>query len=407
MPFPKVPLLNVELDNCTFSELLNQLKQGGFVVTPNVDHLVKLQHDSEFLHVYQHADYVVCDSQILVWVARLLGTPIKDKISGSDLFPAFYQHYAADPEETIFLLGGNEADVAIAAQDNINAKVYAYLEYQNLSPRDMVIAHYSPPRGFEIDPEEGAKIIQQVNESQATVLAVGVGAPKQEKWIYHHRHLMPGVKTFFAIGATIDFEAGEISRAPTWMSPLGLEWLFRLWADPKRLWRRYLVESLPFAWFILCQRFNRYRHHKPLLLLLQDAGLLSTQQVNQVFREQYRYERQKLDIPTAATLINQYQWLEPETIRFFDGAIAHLLNSSTPPVSILTLLNQAHLLNEVQCNTLKAESVQLNGVPEELALHKGWLGQQTLRFFQQLHTLSQNPRNHRLERLFFISPNPL
>ena len=90
------------------------------------------------------------------------------------------------------------------------------------------------------------------------MLAIGVGALKQEKWIYKYKNKLSNIKIFLAIGGTIDFEAGTIERAPKWMSHAGLEWLFRLSLEPKRLWRRYLVEDLPFTWLILKQKFNLY-----------------------------------------------------------------------------------------------------------------------------------------------------
>ena len=90
-------------------------------------------------------------------------------------------------------------------------------------------------------------------------MAIGVGAPKQEKWICKYKHKLPNIKIFLAIGATIDFEAGNIKRAPKWMSDIGLEWLHRLLSEPKRLWKRYLIEDLPFLWLILEQKLNLYK----------------------------------------------------------------------------------------------------------------------------------------------------
>ena len=101
-----------------------------------------------------------------------------------------------------------------------------------------------------------------INQSEATVLAVGVGAPKQEKWIYKYKNFLPNIKIFLAIGATIDFEAGNIKRAPKIVSNLGFEWLYRLLSEPKRLWKRYLVDALPFFWLILQQKLNLYK--KPI-----------------------------------------------------------------------------------------------------------------------------------------------
>jgi N-acetylglucosaminyldiphosphoundecaprenol N-acetyl-beta-D-mannosaminyltransferase len=243
-----VRVLNVEIDNLPMQQLLEALRHGGFVITPNVDHLMKLQSSRAFFDVYQRADYRVCDSQILMFVAKWLGTPIQEKISGSDLLPAFYQHYRNDTDMRLFLLGAGEG-VALRAQKNINAKV----------GRHMVVDAHSPSFGFERDEAECERIIAMINGSGATVLAVGVGAPKQELWIAKYRDRLPNVKVFLPIGATIDFEAGHVSRAPGWMSSAGLEWAYRLGCEPRRLWKRYLGDAVPFFWLVLRQRMNVYQ----------------------------------------------------------------------------------------------------------------------------------------------------
>lgn len=251
MNHSRVNILNIPIDNISMGGLLDELKHGGVVFTPNVDHLMKLQKDREFYRVYQDADYRVCDSQLIMYAARFLGQPIQQKVSGSDLFPAFYQRYSQDENVKIFLLG-SLAGVAAIARRSINQKV----------GRNMVVDSYSPPLGFENDPLECAKIIEIINNSGANVLAVGVGAPKQEKWIIKYRSSLSEIKTFFAIGATIDFEAGSLRRAPAWMSSAGLEWLYRLLSEPGRLWRRYLVEDLGFFILIFRQKLQMNRTKK-------------------------------------------------------------------------------------------------------------------------------------------------
>jgi N-acetylglucosaminyldiphosphoundecaprenol N-acetyl-beta-D-mannosaminyltransferase len=243
-----IRLLNVEIDNLSLTELLESLRNGGFVITPNVDHLMKLQRNRAFYQVYQEADYRICDSQIVMYMAKFLGTPIREKICGSDLFPAFYTHFRHDNSMRIFLLGAAEG-VANRAMQRINTKL----------GRNMVIGAHSPSFGFERDDAECRRIIDIINASGATVLAVGVGAPKQELWIAKYRHLMPNVKVFLPIGATINFEAGAVSRAPRWISEVGLEWMYRLMCEPKRLWKRYLGDALPFFWLVLQQRLRLYR----------------------------------------------------------------------------------------------------------------------------------------------------
>lgn len=143
---------------------------------------------------------------------------------------------------------GAREGVACEAQKRINAKV----------GRQIVTGTHSPSFGFEKNEEECDRIIDMINASGATVLAVGVGAPKQEKFIYKYRDRFKHVKIFLAIGATIDFEAGNVARAPKWISDLGLEWFYRLVSEPRRLWKRYLVEGPAFFWFILLQVCNLY-----------------------------------------------------------------------------------------------------------------------------------------------------
>ena len=242
-----VRILNLEIQNITMDALLRQLGAGA-VYTPNVDHYVQLQRDEAFMEAYRQAEWRVCDSKILMYVARFLGTPLREKLSGSDVFPAFCDFHRDNPAITIFLLGAMEG-VAGRAMQRINARV----------GRRMVVGAYSPPFGFERDPQECSRILERILNSGATVLAVGLGAPKQETFIHRFRAQLPGVRIFLAIGATLDFEAGSLSRAPKLLSELGLEWLYRLGREPKRLWRRYLVEGPTFFRLVLLQKLGLYK----------------------------------------------------------------------------------------------------------------------------------------------------
>lgn len=243
----KIKVLNVLINNVLLDDVLEKLTEG-IVFTPNVDHIMKLQHDKEFFRAYGTADYKMCDSQILMYVSKFLGTPIREKISGSDFFPAFYNYHKNNEGIKIFLLGAAEG-VAKQAQCRINEQV----------GRRIVVGSHSPSFSFEKNEKEGEKIVKMINNSGATVLVVGVGAPKQEKWIYKYKQELSNIKIFLAVGATIDFEAGKISRSPNWMSSIGFEWLYRLISEPKRLWKRYLIEDLPFLWLILQQKLNLYK----------------------------------------------------------------------------------------------------------------------------------------------------
>ena len=244
----RIPILNIEIDNFSLDELLSELKEG-IIVTPNVDHLVMLQHDKEFYDIYQKAEYVILDSQVVKIILRLLGTPAKAVISGSDFFPAFYKYHKDNPDIQIFLLGAMPG-VAANAKEIINNKV----------EREIITGYYSPEFGFEKDENYCQKIIDMINESKANVLAVGLGAPKQEKWISKYRARLKHVKILMGIGATIDFEAGSLQRAPKYMRILALEWLYRLYKEPKRLWKRYIVNDLPFFWLVFKYKIGRYKN---------------------------------------------------------------------------------------------------------------------------------------------------
>lgn len=243
----QVQILNVRLHDLSRDELLAAF-QSGMMINPNVDVIMKLQADEEFFRVIERADLRICDSQIVMYAAVFLGTPLREKISGSDFFGEFCAYHAANSQMRVFLLGGAEG-VAERARHNVNTRL----------GREIITHAHSPSFGFERDERESASIVERVNASGCTVLAVGVGCPKQEKWLDRHRARMPGVRIFMCIGATIDFEAGNVRRAPRWMSDAGLEWLFRLWADPRRLLRRYLIDDLPFFWLLLKQRFGFYK----------------------------------------------------------------------------------------------------------------------------------------------------
>lgn len=205
--------LNINVQNINKKQLLQQLNKG-VLITPNVDHLVKLQKDREFYETYQKAEWVVCDSKILYILSKLLKNPLPEAIPGSSFFTAFYEYHKDDPNCKIFLLGAAEG-IAVKAMERINQKV----------GRNIIVGAHSPSYGFEKKPEECEELIRIVNESGANVVLVGVGAPKQEKWIMKYRNRMPKVDIFMGLGATIDFEAGTLKRAPKLWQKIGMEWL--------------------------------------------------------------------------------------------------------------------------------------------------------------------------------------
>ena len=370
-----VDFLNVSIHNTTTSELLAELNyNGGVVVTPNVDHLVKIQSDRDLLKAYYSSDYRVCDSKILQYLSLFLGNPIKEKISGSDFFPAFYQYNRHNEDIKIFLLGA-KAGIAQQALVNINQK----------AGREIVVAAHSPSFGFEQNEQECQEIIERINYSDATVLAVGVGAPKQEKWIAKYRHQLPKIKIFLAIGATIDFEAGSVKRSPELMSNVGLEWLYRLVSEPDRLWKRYLVDSLPLFWLVAQQKLNKYHfstklqaEYLPLGEILQQAGLLSPQIIRQTLKQQARSQNHRF-----GEILVQEGLIPATTVNFFVNDLPSLIHTA-PKLRLGDYLNNAGLLEPGQvAETLQQQSLT-QGKFGEIITQKGWINPKTLNWFINL-----------------------
>ena len=244
----KIRILNVEIDNVTQEELLAGLKHG-VLVTPNVDQIVKMQSDKDYYEIVKKAEWCVCDSKILYLCSKLLRTPLPEAIPGSSFFPMFYEYHKDDEQCKIFLLGAMNG-VAQKAMNNINHKI----------GRQIVVGAYSPSYGFEKKIDENERIYEMINESGANVVLVGVGCPKQEKWIDIHKGQMPGVDIWMALGATIDFEAGNIKRAPKMWRAMYMEWFYRFLQEPKRMFRRYFIDDMKFFWYFRKQLLGIYKN---------------------------------------------------------------------------------------------------------------------------------------------------
>lgn len=244
---PRVAMLNAWVHDVTLEEVVEDLREG-VLLTLHVDMIMKLQTDRAFHALLPEFDVITCDSQIMYFATKFLGTPVSERVSGSDFFPVFCRRWGNDPETTVFLLGGREG-VAEKAAANINAKV----------GREMIVGAYAPAFDFETRDGEIERMIDAVNASGATVCLVGLGGGRQEKWIMAHKDRMPGVRLWLPLGGTIDYESGDFARPPAWVTNAGLEWLYRLVREPRQRWHRYLVHEPPFLWQVLKQRLGLYR----------------------------------------------------------------------------------------------------------------------------------------------------
>ena len=239
MTAPRVRLFGIDLDNLTIEEAVERIirdyaavRERAMVTTPNVDVAVQLDRNSQLREDYSRASMVLADGAPIILASRLLGAPLKERVAGSDIFPLLCGK-ARDRGLRVMLIGGGEG-VAQKAAENLSSR------YPGLD----IVAH-TPSSGFDSKPDECDRIVELINELRPHLLFLGVGTPRQERWIarYQERYC-PCVS--IGVGASLDFEAGRIRRAPLLMRKTGLEWLFRLLREPRRLYRRYLIDDMRF-----------------------------------------------------------------------------------------------------------------------------------------------------------------
>ena len=246
----RINVCGVEIDRYNFDQVLERIvdhavagKPPEYVVTPNAMHIVSLQADPLFQEIYRQAFLVVPDGVSLIWSAQFLNTPLNGRVNGTDLFEQLCAA-AAETGLKVFLLGGR-AGAADAAKHVLETR----------HPCLNIVGTHCPPYGFESQPTELAAINAKIKSVQPDLLFVGLGAPKQEKWIAANYQEL-SVPISVGIGVSFELVADMVSRAPVWMQKTGLEWLFRLIVEPKRLWKRYIVGNPLFILLVLKQRLR-------------------------------------------------------------------------------------------------------------------------------------------------------
>lgn len=199
--------------------------------------------DTHFMNALQRSDVLIPDGISIVLAKKILyGQKIR-KIAGDDLFKYEMGRLQAREGGSCFFLGSSESVLSMIAEK-------ANREYS-----DVKIGTYSPPYKAEFTLEETNHMIDVVNGFQPDVLFVGMTAPKQEKWAYDNK-LKLNVGHICCIGAVFDFYAGTMNRAPGWMIAIGMEWCYRLFKEPKRMWRRYLIGNVKFLYFVIHEKLR-------------------------------------------------------------------------------------------------------------------------------------------------------
>jgi N-acetylglucosaminyldiphosphoundecaprenol N-acetyl-beta-D-mannosaminyltransferase len=247
-------ILGVPIDDLNMNETVDRLEgfvlhgrafqKSHHIVTVNTDFVVKSQQDPELRSLLQTADLSTADGMPLVWSAHLLGVPLQERVAGADLVPALAAR-AASKGFSVYFLG---------AAPGIAEKAATIL--QTRFPELRVAGVQSPM--YQVDEEIDPIVLEHIQAANPDILMVAFGNPKQEKFIQRYRHIL-NVPVMIGVGGSLDFIAGKTKRAPHWMQSTGLEWLHRLLQEPRRLFRRYLLDLFVFS-TLFYQQWQAMRH---------------------------------------------------------------------------------------------------------------------------------------------------
>lgn len=242
------PIIGTPIDVLDWQEALSRVAgwstahESRYVCICNVHSIVSARQDASFAEVLREADMATPDGAPVAWMLRRSGFKGQARISGPDLMWKYCAE-ASQRGESIYLYGGHPTTLE-ALQRRLA------VEFPSLR----IAGAYSPPYR-PLTAEEDAAVVVAMNESGAGTVWVSLGCPKQERWMAEHRGRIDAV--MIGVGAAFDYHAGTLRRAPLWMQRAGLEWFYRLCAEPGRLWRRYLVTNVLFLYYAVCQLFKR------------------------------------------------------------------------------------------------------------------------------------------------------
>ena len=239
--YEKIYIFNCPIDVLTMKETVqivdNAVKEGKHIhhAVVNAAKIVKMQEDKELYNSIVNADIINADGMPIVWASRLLGKPLPERVAGIDLMQELIK-LAYNRKYKIFFFGAKEEVVKKVV------KKYS----KEYSPE--IIAGY---RNGYYSEEEESLIAKQIAESKANILFVGISSPKKEKFLYKYKHILKNVNFIMGVGGSFDVIAGKIKRAPKWMQKYGLEWVYRLVQEPRRMWRRYLIGNTKFIILVI------------------------------------------------------------------------------------------------------------------------------------------------------------
>ena len=245
---PEVLIDTVPVRNVVFDEAVEQIVawaragEGGFINTPNVDHIVRARRDPAFRELVMKARLRLPDGMGIVYGSRIAGTPLRGTVTGRLLPEAIVRATVPDPP-TMALLGGR-GDAVTQASERLTAA------------GGRVVAAIAPAMGFELGGTEDSVAVARLVDADPRLLFVGFGSPKQERWMALHQGELPRT-LMLGVGQTIDVLGGRTTAAPMWMTRVGLEWFYRVLKSPIKHGKRMLIDDPPFFWWMLKARFRR------------------------------------------------------------------------------------------------------------------------------------------------------
>ena len=244
----KIRILNAHFDPLTLPQTIDavfnllKIEQRGWLCTVNVAILIMMRTDGRLQSFVDRAALVVADGQPLIWCAPLFGQSLPERVTGVDLVDALCERAACN-DKRVYLLGATGETVAKAAQRLRERHANLQIEYAD---------------GYFTTDDAQARA-DLINASRTDILFVGMGVPRQENFLEEQWERL-GVGMAIGVGGSFDVLAGLRMRAPTWVQNIGMEWLFRLLQEPRRLFKRYLITNSRFVWLLLCALLKRNRN---------------------------------------------------------------------------------------------------------------------------------------------------
>ena len=246
----KQTIISMDVDVINLTESLHRIrrlvaqKSGAYICVSNVHMCMETYDSHQFSEIVNNADFVVPDGRPLVWAQKLLGHREAKQVRGQDIMQGICDMSVRENIK-IGLYGGSSDSLL----DTVINKLQATYPGINITYA------YSPP--FRVLTEdEKLRVVDEINQAQVDVLFVGIGCPKQEKWMAEHKSVLRC--TMLGVGAAFDFISGEKKHAPRFLQKIGLEWFFRLMCEPRRLWKRYLKQNPRFIYYF-SKQFLQYK----------------------------------------------------------------------------------------------------------------------------------------------------